>query len=228
MENKKTIIAIIILVILIIGLIAISYFATSQVKILTEESNKLLQMNIITDEIDSEIKTEKDYAIVEKAMKEQIQELKNIYIELEEMDKGIDLDDIFSAKNIEDKNLEEIDEIINEYKENSKACLEKYKESIKEENIVKNINEKDISTNKDYYVNLYNTVMLGEVMKSQYQNLEIEIEKSKDKILDKMNKIENVKEYLERSERYWSIKDGQIIFLNTNIMTEYYNLRNEI
>ena len=74
MENKKTIIGIIIVVILIIALIVLSYlyykFNTEQVKKLTEESNILLQMDIATEEIDEEIKTEKNFATVEKAMKE--------------------------------------------------------------------------------------------------------------------------------------------------------------
>ena len=45
---------------------------------------------------------------------------------------------------------------------------------------------------------------------------------------DKMNKIENIKLYLEKSSNYWTIKDEKIIFTNTNIMIEYYNLMNEL
>ena len=228
MENKKTLIAIIILVIIIIGLIVLSLFSVNQVNILTEESNKLLQMDIVKEEIDVQIKTKGSYATVEKAMKEYLQELKNIYREMEELQEEIDPEDIFSAQNIEDKNLEEIDAIINEYKEKSKTYYAKYKELVEEENITENINNKNISIRKDYYVDLYNTVMLGEIMKNQYNKLEEEIEHSKDKMYDKMNKIENIKLYLEKSSNYWTIKDEKIIFTNTNIMIEYYNLMNEL
>lgn len=228
MENKKTLIAIIILVIIIIGLIVLSLFSVNQVNILTEESNKLLQMDIVKEEIDVQIKTKGSYATVEKAMKEYLQELKNIYIEMEELQEEINPEDIFSVQNIEDKNLEEIDAIINEYKEKSKTYYAKYKELVKEENITENINNKNISIRKDYYVDLYNTVMLGDIMKNQYSNLEEEIEHSKDKMYDKMNKIENIKLYLEKSSNYWTIKDEKIIFTNTNIMIEYYNLMNEL
>ena len=76
MENKKTIIGIIIVVILIIGLVVASYFYNSynknQLNIITEETNKILQSDLTVDEIDFNIKTEKGFATVENAIKEYI------------------------------------------------------------------------------------------------------------------------------------------------------------
>ena len=87
MENKKTIVGIVIVLLLIIALIVASYsngrFNSEQVKILTEESNKILQLDFATESIDMDIKTEKTYATVEKAMKEYVVKLKNIYLEIE-------------------------------------------------------------------------------------------------------------------------------------------------
>ena len=232
MENKKTIIAIIIVVILIIGLIAISYlyndFNTKQVNILTEESNKLLQMDIATEEIDFKIKTDKNYAIVEKAMKEYLIKLKNIYLELDEINSNINPNDIFSARNLQDKNLEEIEVIISEYKEKGNTYLSEYRELIKDEKILENINERKITSRRNYYTNLYNTVMLGEVMKEQYSFLEEKVERKKDELYDKLNKMELIKKYLDENNRYWTIKDEKIQFTNINKMTEYYGLLNEL
>ena len=79
MENKKLIIAIVIVLILILGIVGITYlfssFGKKQMKLLTEESNKILQSDISKDNIDFDIKTEKNYATVEKAIKE----LRKIY-----------------------------------------------------------------------------------------------------------------------------------------------------
>ena len=64
MENKKTIIAIIIVVILIILLVGVSYlfydYNQTQLKTLTDESNKILQESIATEEIDMDIKTKRE------------------------------------------------------------------------------------------------------------------------------------------------------------------------
>lgn len=232
MENKKTIIGIIVVIILIIGLVVTAYlyndFNTKQVKLLTEETNILLQADIITEEINLEIKTEKNYAIVEKSIKEYLLELKNIYEEIDSMGLEINPNDIFSAKNIEDKNFEEIDNIINEYKEKCKNYISEYKKMTEQEEISKNINEKVITNREEYYKELYYTVMLSDAMQEKYNILQTEIEEERDKIYDKLNKIERIKKYLEDNQRYWIIKDEKIQFTNISIMTEYYNLLNTL
>ena len=229
MGNKKIIIAIIIVVILIIGLIVTSFlynkFNNEQLNTLTEESNKLLQMDLATEEIDEQIKTEKDFGEVEKAIKEYLQELKNIYVEIEKLNEEIDVEEIFSAQNIEDQNFDDVDAIINDYREKSKSYVSLYDELITETKIAENIDKRNL---KPYYVDLYNTVMLGDVMKNQYTTLGNDIEDCKDKIYDKLNVMGNIKDFLVKRENYWSIKEGKIIFTNTNVMTEYYNLINQI
>lgn len=232
MENKKTIIAIIIVLILIVGLVGITYiftdFSTKQTKLLTEESNKILKSDISKDNIDFDIKTEKNYAIVEKAIKEYISDLKNIYVEMEEMNTGINPNNIFSARNMQDKDLKEIDDIINEYKEKSQNCISELEEMITEEKISENISKKDISPRNEYYTDLYNTVMLSDVMKNQYRSLEEKVKDEKSKLYDKLNKIDKIKKFLEENTDSWTIKEDKIQFTNLNKMTEYYNLLNQL
>lgn len=229
MENKKTIIGIIILVILIIAVAVISYlyneFSTKQLNILTNETNKLLQADITTEEIDFKIKSEKKYAIVEKAIKEYLSKLQNIHKEIKETNQNINPNDIFSAKNIEDKNFDDIDEIIVSYKEKGNNAIVEYEELVKEENILKNIEQKEISK---YYIDLYKTAMLSDVMKSKYDILKNEIEKQKDELTDTLTSLERIEKYLEDNEKYWTTKDDKIQFTNINIMTQYYNLLNEL
>ena len=232
MENKKTIIAIIIVIILIVAIIGIAYFYnsfnTKQVNLLTEESNKILQSDLATGNIDLNIKTEKNYAVVEKAIKEYVSKLKNIYVEMNEMTSGINPNAIFSAENMQDKSLDEIDTIINDYKEKSQKCIEEYEELISEEKIAENINTRNITKRKDYYTDLYNTVMLSDVMKSKYNSLNDKIKNEKGELYDKLNKIEKIKVFLEDNESSWTIKEDKIQFTNLTRMTEYYNLLNQL
>lgn len=229
MENKKTIIGIIILVILIVGIVVVSYlhneFSKEQLNILTEETNKLLQSNISTQEIDFQIKTEKKYAVVEKAIKEYLAKLQNIYKEVEEINTQINPNDIFSAQHIEDKNFEDIDTIINDYKEKSKTSIEEYEKLVEEKNIVNYIEQKDLT---NYYKDLYKTAMLSDVMKSQYDLLKEEIQNQKDKLTDKLSSLEKIEKFLEDNDKSWTTKDDKIQFTNLNIMTQYYNLLNEL
>lgn len=236
MENKKTIIGMIIIIILIIALIAVTIlynnFSETQLNLLTEESNKLIQQDLINDEIDEEIKTQKDYAIVEKTIKEYLGNIKNIYLEMEKLNSQINADEIFSAQNVEEHKFNNVDSLINEYREKSKEYLEQCISLIGEDKIEEAINSAQFSTpipkRKQYYINLYNTVMLSDTMKSQLTKMEESIEKSKDKLYDKLSILSKIKTHLEENSRYWNVKDDKIVFTNANIMVEYYDLINEL
>ena len=186
-------------------------------------------MDIATDEIEKQIKTVQSYGVVEQNIKEYIVKLKNIYKEVEKLNKDINPEIIFSAENVnaENKSLEEIETFIQENRQKAKEYVQQYEELIKEENLLKEINEEEINFKKDYFIELYKTVMLGESMEGQFILLQREIENQKDELYTKLNIVAQIKQYLQDNEKYWSIKDGKIE-LNTYIMTEYYNLVNEI
>ena len=232
MENKKTTIVLIIILLLVVALIVVSYFYndfnTTQVDLLTIEANKILEADILEDNIDLKIRTDRNYAKVEKSIKEYMYKLKNIYVEMEEMALGINPNIIFSAQNLPDKKLDVIQDLINEYKEKSQSLISEYEELITEKKITENINNANISMRTDYYINLYQEVMLSETMKNQFLDLEEEIKNEKANIYDKLNKIGKMKTFLEEHEDSWIIKDGKIHFTNVNRMTEYYNLFNQV
>jgi len=232
MENKKTIIAIIIITILIIALIVISYFYndfnTKQMALLTDEANKILETDLLEYNVDFDIKSEKNYGEVEEQIKEYISRLKNIYLEMEELVSGMNPNSIFSAENMPDKKLDEIDNIIKEYKEKSQNLIAEYEELTSEEKIMENINNSNISTRKEYYVSLYKEVMLSEAMQNQYMDLDEEIKNEKARLYEKLNKIDKMKTFFEENDDSWTIKDGQVQFTNVNRIIEYYNLFNQV
>ena len=232
MKNKKSIIIMIIIIVLILavisGIFMYNKFQQQELKQLTEEANKLLQQDLINDEIDNQIKTNKNYAIVEKTIKEYLTNIKNTYLEIEKLNSALDADKIFSASNVEDKKFKNIGKLVEEDKQKGKENLEKCKDMIKEENIIEAINSQEISLNKEYYIEIYKTIMLSDSMKNQYEKIEQKVEKSKDKLYDNLTIISNTQKYLESNSKYWSTKDGKLFFQNTSVMTGYYNLRNEL
>lgn len=70
--------------------------------------------------------------------------------------------------------------------------------------------------------------MLSDVMKKQYNSLEEKVKDEKSELYDKINKIDKIKEFLEKNKDAWTIKDDKIQFTNLNRMTEYYNLLNKL
>ena len=232
MENKRVIISIIVVLILIVGIVVGTYFLggfnKEQTKLLTDETNKILQADITTENIDFNIKTTKNYATVEKAVKEYVSSLKNIYVEIDELNTGINPNNIFTAQNMEDKDLSEVDDIVKEYKEKSQDAIKELEELLTEEKIQENINKRDFSNRKDYYVELYNTIMSSNAMKKQYNSLEEKIKDEKSKLIDKVNQIDKISDFQKKNSDSWEIKDDKIQFTNLNRMTEYYSLLNKL
>ena len=232
MENKKTIIGIIIVIVLIIALVIVSYlyseFSNKQLNILKEETNTILQSNIVTDEINSEIKADKNFGIVEKAIKEYTSEIRNKYIEINKIDSELNPNEIFSAKKLQDSNMDDINKIIDKYKNQPQKISLECKEQIKEENIIKNIESQNIKQRKNYYEDLYKTIMLSETMKKQYETITSEIDKKEQQIYNKLEKLKNIEKYLKNNKEFWTINDNKVQFSNISKMTEYYNLVNEL
>ena len=219
MENKKTIIGIIIVIVLIIALVVVSYlyseFSNKQLNILKEETNTILQSNIVTDEINSEIKADKNFGVIEKAIKEYTSEIRNRYIEINKIDSELNPNEIFSAEKLQDSNMDDINKIIAEYKNQTQKISLECKEQIKEENIIKNIESQNIKQRKTYYEDLYETITS-------------EIDKKEQQIYNKLEKLKNIENYLKNNKEFWTIKDNKVQFSNINKMTEYYNLVNEL
>ena len=95
-------------------------------------------------------------------------------------------------------------------------------------NIIEAINAQKFSLNKEYYIEIYKTIMLSDSMKNQYEKIEQKVERSKNKLYDNLTIISNTKKYLESNSKYWSTKDGKLFFQNTGVMIGYYDLRNEL
>ena len=147
---------------------------------------------------------------------------------MEELNSGINPNNIFTAQNMQDNDLKEIEDIIGEYKEKSQSCISELEKMLTEEKISENITKNNFSSRTEYYTELYNTVMLSDVMKKQYNSLEEKVKDEKSKLYDKVNKIDKIKEFLEKNKDAWTIKDDKIQFTNLNRMTEYYNLLNKL
>lgn len=232
MENIKTKIAIVIVILLIIALIAVSYlysdYNIKQLELLTTEVNKILEVDLSKQDIDLKNKTERNYAEVEDSVKEYILRLKNIYVEMEQLASGINPNSIFAAQNMPDKKFDEIENIIDEYKNKSQNLITEYEELIDEEKIKENIRDAHFSIKKEYYINLYNEIMLSETMKNQFLELDEQIKNEKGRLYEKLNKIEKMREFLEEYDESWKIEEGKIQFTNLIRMTEYYNLLNQI
>lgn len=228
MGNRKLIIAIIVVVLLIAALIGGYLYlrnSTEQASILQEEATTIAESDLTTDEINMEIKTQGNYAVVEETMKNYLNDVRNTYLEIQRYANNEIVSEVLSAENIQ---ADAIDLTVVEQKADEYASkLEEYQSKIqtidKESSIMSLIEEKELS---DYYIDIYENIMLSDAVKLNLANIKSDAESTLEEAWEKIDALDEVIEFLKDNTRYWDIEDGKIQFTNVNKLTEYYSLLN--
>lgn len=222
--KKKMIVIVAILALIIVGVIG--YFATLDLKqgvILRKEVDTIGKSDITKDEIDMTIKTKGDYAVVEKTIKEY---LNNYSINIKE------------AMNImQDKKMAEILTVDN-YKNdgpefiNSKEYISKAKTDFNEkmnllismtseEKMMQEIENKNLDSN---FVELYRELMLGDKMEEDLKQMVKSLEEASTTINNILDTQEKVIDLLINNKGKWEVEGNQIQFSTQKLVNEYNSL----
>lgn len=222
--KKKMIVIVAILALIIVGVIG--YFATLDLKqgvILRKEVDTIGKSDITKDEIDMTIKTKGDYAVVEKTIKEY---LNNYSINIKE------------AMNImQDEKMAEIltaDNYKNDGPEftNSKEYISKAKTDFNEkinllinmtseERMMQEIENKNLDSN---FVELYRELMLGDEMEEDLKQMVNSLEEASTTINNILDTQEKVIDLLINNKGKWEVQGNQIQFSTQKLVNEYNNL----
>ncbi len=222
--KKKIIVIVAILALIIVGVIG--YFATLDLKqgvTLRKEVDTIGKLDITKDEIDMTIKTKGDYAVVEKTIKEY---LNNYSINIKE------------AMNImQDKKMAEILTVDN-YKNdgpeftNSKEYISKTKTDFNEkmnllinmtseEKMMQEIENKNLDSN---FVELYRELMLGDKMEEDLKQMVKSLEEASTTINNILDTQEKVIDLLINNKGKWEVQGKQIQFSTQKLVNEYNDL----
>ena len=229
MGNKRLIFAIIIVIILIAVVVGGFLYVqdnSKQATILQQEMSTFLEKNILGDEeLDMEIKSTGNYGVVEKTVKDYINNVRTLYKKAKDFVNDSEISNIVSAENIlaDEEELTVVSEKINEYKT-------KFDEL---ENEVKNITDQIIildaieKTNvKQSYIDVYKNIMDNEALQTKLTNAQKKIEEEIEKTKDKVSGLEKLVKFLKTNSKYWEVNDGKLQFTNVNKLAEYYQLLN--
>lgn len=226
LKDKKKLGIILLILIFIVGMgVGYQTFNKKQNAILVEEANKLNSMNIQKDEIDMTIKTKGKYAIVEKTMKEYLNDTKQACVGLVDLCSNSELETMLSAENIEADGPEftATKEKLNNFKTQVNEYIEKLNNLINEDNINNAINDKGVSQK---YIELYKNLMLDQDSKESLNTTKESLNKSADQINNALDKMSNILNFLSENKDAWELKDGKIQFKNISKLTEYYKVLN--
>ena len=221
MKNKIGII-IGILVLVVVGVIG--YFASAdlaQAATLRKEIAVIAESDITKDEIDMEIKTKGDYAVVEQTIKEYMNKYSITCKEVMAILEDEQMAEILSAENYKNDRPDFIKskEYIETTRKNFNEKVTLLIEMTSEETMKLAIEDKGLDEN---FKELYNELMLGEELKVDLQEAKTSLEQSNvaiNNILDIQEKVINM---LIENKGKWEVEDDQIVF-STQTLVDQYN-----
>ncbi len=212
-------------VIIIIGAVVIVRELNAE-KILKEEVNKITNLDFTVDEIDMHIKTTKDYAVVEKTIKEFWNEYHTLAREIIELTNDDKIKNILTIENYEldGKDFVSSKEYITNTQSKINENINKIIELTKKENIEKRITDKDLSS---YYVDLYNELMIDYDIEEDISATVKELEDLENEVNALFTKYTKVIDFLVTNQASWTVTNGKLEFTSEALATQYNNLIKE-
>lgn len=231
-KGKKIgiIIAVIVLVLIALAVgvgLFINYHKT-QIDLLNEESLKILNLEIAKEDgtlnenvsIDMDIKTSGGYAVVEKTLKDYLNEVIELAKDATTVYNTEEIDQILNIENIKNDGPDfvETKAKIAKMKSDSKQYIEKFISLCDENRLLSAIDDKDVS---DYYKEVYRKVAADENTKSELEksiNEIKQVESTVDKAYGLMEKLVN---FLSDNKASWQISNDQIVFKSQSALDEF-------
>ena len=229
-SKKKIIITIVAVVVIVLLLIAVFIgYHYSQLKILTEEVNKLSTTEYINADgtvkedasVDMEIKTKGSYAIVEKTLKDYMNETIEVVKESSDVEKAIsDLSGISSIEQIsyDAPDFTETKQKISDARQKTLEYFNKLKEKSNKDNLLNAIDDKNVG---DYYKELYKRLAIDEESSQNLDSALSELESQEEIIEGVFDYFSNIINFLSDNKDAWVIENGQVLFYNQAKLNEY-------
>ena len=228
MKKRKTIFISLSVIIILLAVIT-SYLvinASNQEKILKREIENLITMDLLNDDYNVKIKTNGDYAYVEKKIKTHFKELSINVKKINEYITNKQLINILSIDNLKSDGPQFVEtyQLLEDVKNNSNTAMDSIINLSNKDTIKKLIN-KEKTNKKSYqlYVDLINDENL--VMLDTVKN-EMEVINTNLNIF--LDKARTIIDLLKNNSDYWFIDDGELYFETNNLVNQYNNLQTDI
>ena len=235
-KSKKKIIITVVIIVVLILLIAggFIYYHGNQTGKLIAEVNKLSEIQIVNEDgtlvenpVDMEIKTTGSYAVVEKTLKDYIND---VIVETQELSKSLDEEKVMNLVSFDNIKEDGPDftnskEKITTLRETVNSYITKMEELTDENKLLARIDDKDVG---EYYKELYKKLALDEEssegMKTAMEQLKTSGEEAKTALDD----LESVFNFLSENKDEWEIQNEQIVFTTQSAYDEYAELMNSL
>lgn len=224
MKSKQKFFIVFLLVVLC-SLLFVGYQAVNcklQENKLREEIQQLAKLDITKDKYERKIQTTGDFAIVEKTIKNYLAEFALSTQKMAQTLQSDEVTSLLSATNYQQDGPDFVVsyEYVQAVKKSFNIEIDKLILACDKEEIMKSILQYQLS---DYYVSLYEDLMLEDTVQSDLLEGKASLEDTKKQVNTLFDVSLEVFSFLRENSSFWKIEDNQIMFA-TNELVEQYNM----
>ena len=228
MGTKRLVFAIFVVILLIAGVIGGYYYilnGSKQATILQEEMAKVLEKDLINEEIDMKIKSLSNYGKVESAVKEYLNDVRNTFYSMQTLCDTKQVEEILSATNLEadPTGLTVVNQKVEAKKQELQNLITKTQVIRDNDSIMKALDGKNI---KENYIEVFKNIMQDESVQNKLLEAEERIKDEQEEAEERIEGLEKAVEFLAKNTKYWEVNEGRIQFTNTNKLAEYLEVLN--
>ncbi len=226
MKIKKKTILMILVIVAILVLIALGGFfgyQKYQEYLLARETDKIGNLDILKDQVDMEVYTTGDYAVVEKTMKNYIADYGKISQQVITLIDDDTLKNLLTVERIEQDGKEFHDTLT--YLEKKKTDIENTMNQMitmtSDQEIMNAIKKEKVSVS---YQNLYRKMMLDSDIATALKQEQNNLIDTKEKTIVFIDNYIKIFEFLKANGSSYMVSDGQILFQNESLYQQYQSL----
>lgn len=229
MSNKKKALLLFLFIIfdmfLLIGFLVIR--DATNLNLLKKEISSLYLLDPTVDNYNTKLRTTGDYRVVEKSIKEYLNEYSTCMKNILDVVQDKKIENILSYSNYEKdgKKFKKSLKYIKNQKDKFNENYDKLNKLLDTDNIKNNILDVELDP---YYVSLYEKLILSDEMIKEFEESKDILDKSYNSFSNVLNTSEDVLNFLVLYSDSWELEDGEIKFANNDLYTNYVNLVNKV
>ena len=226
--KRNLIIGIISIVVVVLALFG--YFLYTDLKqedILRKEVSTLASKDITKDRYDGSIKTRGDYAVVEEAIKNYLDEYAVTCQSVLNIMEDKTLINMLSAENYkkDGPDFKTSQKYLNDTKTKLNKELNRLTTMTSSDEIMKNIEDKHLDK---YYTDLYKELMLNGIAEKDFEEAKGYLETASQRVNNLLDVEDKVINLLVSNKGKWKIQNDKIVFDEVNTLNQYNELIKQV
>lgn len=223
--KKKTIIMILVIVAILILVALGGYFGYQKYQeyLLSRETDKIGNLDILNDQVDTKIYTTGDYAVVEKTMKNYISDYGKISQQVIALVDDDTLKNLLTVERIEQDGKEFNDTLtyLNQKKADIENVMNQMITMTSDQEIMNAIKKEKVPVS---YQNLYRKMMLDSDIAGALKQEQNDLIDTREKTIAFIDHYIQIFEFLKSNASNYTVSNGQILFQNESLYQQYQSL----